>query len=66
MSKDWINEALELTRETEKRERDRTRKFTSDDIRAAVGVSGRTRMPANLPGLEEALEIDRKLRRNGM
>lgn len=63
MPKDWINEALELTRQTEQRERERTRKFTSDDIRSAVIT--RTRMPVNLPGLAEALEIDRKLRRQG-
>lgn len=67
MAEDWINEALELTRKTEERERDRERRFSSDELRAMVlGKTSSARMPANLPGLAEALEIDRKLRRNGM
>jgi hypothetical protein len=67
MGKDWINEALELTRKTEEREKDRERSFSSDELRAMVlGNASNARMPANLPGLAEALEIDRKLRRSGM
>lgn len=67
MGKDWLKESLELTRKTEEREKDRERRFSSDELRAAVlGKAGGARMPANIPGLAEALEIDRKLRRNGM
>ena len=67
--KDWMKESLDLHRKTEEAEKDRERRFTSADLQLHGTMTGRfsyRRLPANIPGLAEALEIDRKLRRQGL
>lgn len=60
----WMNEALELHRKAEQQEKAGERRFTSNDLRSRLLGKGLGGGPS-LPGLAEALELDRKMRRGG-
>lgn len=61
----YLNEALELHRRTLEMEQSTERAFDSRELRARLLSGGSGPIASPLEGLSEALEISRKMQRNG-